>query len=85
MDYQTALQLARNYEARQLSEKLALAQKLGTTKGFYSFYFNHLSKFNTQIECFQHINELHNQIFGEYRYSSYNSFRRHLNHHLFNK
>ena len=85
MDYQTALQLARNYEARQLSEKLALAQKLGTTKGFYSFYFNHLSKFNTQIECFDHCNELFYQIFQEYKYRNYDSFRKGINHNFFNK
>jgi hypothetical protein len=85
MDHKAQLQLAKNYENRKTSEKLALAQKLGTTKGFYLFYFDHLSKFQTQIECFEHVNELYYKIFKQHKYSSYNSFRRYLKQHLFNK
>ena len=58
------------------AKKYILAQKLGTRKGFFLFYFDQLPKFNTQTDCFNAVNMLHYEIFGEEKYSSYDSFRR---------
>lgn len=59
-----------------LQYKLSL--KLGgrTPLGFYRYYFNNLEYHRTQTDCFNHVNELYHQLFGEYRYESYKSFRR---------
>ena len=83
MDYNEQLKIAQNYQARKATEKLALAKQLGTTKGFYNFYFTHLPKFQSQQHCFYSINELHYNIFSEYKYTNYNSFRKRLKEFLF--
>ena len=69
---------AQQYENRITAEKLALAQKLGTTKGFFQYYFDMLPYFQTQTGCFNDINLLHNKIFKEDKYSDYDSFRKQM-------
>lgn len=64
------------------SQKFILAQKLGTVKGFYMFYFDKLPYYSTQTDCFNALNLLHYNIFNEYKYEDYNSFRRSLKYHL---
>lgn len=63
-------------------QKYVLAQKLGTAKGFYLYYFEQLKHFKTQTECFNAVNLLHFKIFNEYKYTEYNSFRHALQYHL---
>lgn len=71
-------------DQKQFQKKFLLAQKLGTIKGFYKYYFDHLPKHKTQTDCFNAINLLHYNIFNEYKYEDYNSFRGALNYHLKN-
>jgi len=58
-----------------------LMRQLYSASGFFKFYFAQLPKHRTQIEAFNAVNELHMDLFGEYRYSDYNSFRHALGYH----
>ncbi len=57
-------------------EKFRLSTILGgrSAHGFYNYYFNDLKYHRNQTECFNHINDLYFDIYGEYRYESYQSF-----------
>lgn len=43
-------------------------------KNFFVAYFNALPQARTCAECFNKINELHHEIWGEYMYSDWKSF-----------
>lgn len=76
-NYQSQLIKAQNYEKKQLAEKFKLAQQIGTTAGFYMYFFDTLGtgEFETRKECFHNVNDLHLHVFGQEKYSDYNSFR----------
>jgi len=61
-------------------QNLQLHKRIGNRSGFFTFYFEQLKEFNTQVETFNHCNELYFELFGEYKYETLNSFRRSLNH-----
>lgn len=67
------------------SQKYDLAVQLGTTKGFFQYYFDQLPQHKSQIDSFEAANQLHYDIFKEYKYSDYHSFRRSMSYHLNNK
>lgn len=54
-------------------------RKLSTRKGFYNEYFNQLKLAKTNIEAFNFVNEKYHQLFGQYRYSDWNSFKKMTN------
>ena len=60
-------------------------KKLGTREGFYQHYFDQLPKHPTQIECFNHCNDQYLDLYGEYKYESYDSFRITLSRHHKNR
>lgn len=74
--------LIANFSNLTQGEKYILAQKLGTSKGFYLYYFEQLKHFQNQTKCFNTINLLHHKIFGEYKYTDYDSFRNVLKYQL---
>jgi len=51
-------------------------QKLSTPKGFYDYWFDHLPEYRTQTECFTAVNDLHEELFGHPKYTSFDSFDR---------
>lgn len=51
-----------------------LMRKIGTTAGFFNYYFEILPKHRTHIETFNDVNEQHFELYGEYKYSSHSSF-----------
>lgn len=57
-------------------EQVEIIRKIATAKGFYYYYFSLLSnpEFRTRTEVFEYVNNLYFELFGEYRYSSYQSF-----------
>lgn len=78
--------LASNFERKKAAEKLALAQKLGgPAVNFINYYLKQLPNFNSSKKCFENINLIYYKIFGVYRYSDYNSFRRVLLRYLKNR
>ncbi|WP_281225379.1 hypothetical protein [Flavobacterium aquiphilum] len=59
----------------QLEKKIELMRKLSTTTGFYLHYFSELKNHKSNKQCFDGVNELYHSLFGEYRYSDFNSFK----------
>lgn len=68
-------------------EKLQLALQLGARSpyGFFQYYFAELPHHATQTDAFNHVNTLYFELFGEYRYEDYNTFRNIYSRHLKNK
>jgi hypothetical protein len=62
-------------QIQELQSTIKILKKLGTAEGFYQYFFEQLPKHRTNLECFNHVNDLHLDLFGEYRYSSWHSFR----------
>lgn len=54
-------------------------RKLSTRKGFYNEYFIALKTAKTNIEAFNTVNENYHKLFGHYRYSDWNSFKKMTN------
>ena len=69
------------------SEKYRLSVQLGgkSALGFYQYYFNDLKYHRTQYECFNHVNTMYFEIYGEYRYETYQSFANQFNRHYLKK
>jgi hypothetical protein len=51
-------------------------RKLATRKGFYNEFFNELKTATSNKEAFNTINEKYHELFGRYRYSDFNTFKR---------
>lgn len=82
-------QLAISQEIKKIKEENSLMRTLATRNGFFDRYFKELGsvkengrpRHRTQVECFNHINDQYFDLFGEYRYTDYNSFRKQVNAH----
>ncbi len=66
----------------EIQEENSLMRNLATRQGFFQYYFKELSekkgtmhKHRTMVECFNYCNEKYYDLFGEYKYSNYNSFK----------
>lgn len=64
---------------KNYQEENRLLKMLGTRQGFFQYYFEELPKHKTNMEAFTSANEKFFELFDEYRYESYNSFRGQLN------
>ena len=62
-------------EKEKLEVQIELMQKLSTTPKFFVYYFSKLSEFGSNKSCFDSVNDLYFDLFGEYKYSDYASFR----------
>lgn len=60
----------------KLTEKAELLKQLGTRIGFFNYFFKIVQKCSTNEEAFNFVNDLHQELFDEPRYSDYNSFKR---------
>lgn len=54
---------------------LPIAQKLGTRQGFFEYWFKILPKCKSHKSAFEITNLLHQLIFKEEKYQTYNSFK----------
>jgi hypothetical protein len=55
-------------------ERNKLIIQLSKPKSFFQTFFDNLKNTNTRIECFNKLNNLHQEIYGFEMYSSYESF-----------
>jgi len=69
------------------TEKLKISITIGgrSSYGFFQYYFAELPHHLTQTAAFNHVNTLYYELFGEYRYESYDAFRHVYARHLKNK
>ena len=63
----------------KLEKQVIEMRKLSTRKGFYEQYFKELKTARTNTEAFNNINERYHNLFGNYRYSDWNSFKKMTN------
>lgn len=56
-------------------EKTVIALNLKSTASFFRQYFEYLPKFKTQKECFEFLNDIYYEVYGEDKYSNFTSFR----------
>jgi len=56
-------------------EKAEVIVSISKPETFFMTFFENLPNARTQVECFNHLNDLHFDIYGFYMYSEYNSFR----------
>ena len=68
-------------QLEELQYENKLLKKLATTQGFFQYYFEQLPKHRTMPECFNAVNDKYFDLFGEYRFESYYSFRESLAYH----
>lgn len=68
----------RIYVAKLEKENLEM-RNLSTVKGFYDEFFKNLKTAKTNTEAFNRVNERYYELFGKYRYSEYNTFKRMTN------
>ncbi|MAM27436.1 MAG: hypothetical protein CMC13_00280 [Flavobacteriaceae bacterium] len=57
------------------AQKVEIAIKLRSAADFFATYYEYLPKFKMQKDCFNYLNEIHLEVFGEEKYSNYGSFR----------
>jgi hypothetical protein len=59
-------------------QEIKLIKNLGGRSpfGFYAYYFNELPYHKTNKDAFDHVNSIYFDLFGEYRYSSFDVFRK---------
>lgn len=67
---------------QKLKNENETIRQIATSSGFYEYYFKKLKEHLTEIDCFNEVNDLYFEYFGEYKYASYNSFRKLKNKHL---
>ena len=78
----TTQELSLSNELKRLKKEAEIMKQIATPRGFYGYYFNSLANFKTNLDCFNHVNELYFQFFGEYKYSGYDSFKQNQKKHL---
>ena len=76
--HQQNWEAAKQVEIDKLTKKVARMREIGTTNGFYQAYYKLLPKTKTYVEAFNQLNDEYHELFGVYRYSSYNTFRKRL-------
>lgn len=70
---------AMRIQLEKLEKQVIEMRKLSTRKGFYEQYFKELKTARTNTEAFNNINERYHSLFGNYRYSDWNSFKKMTN------
>lgn len=60
----------------KLEKENAEMRRLSTRKGFYNAFFDKLKTATSNKEAFNEVNEQYHALFGKYRYSDFNTFKR---------
>lgn len=64
---------------QKLEKENAEMREISTINGFYKKYFNELKNATSNTEAFNIVNERYYNLFGRYRYSDWNSFKKMTN------
>lgn len=77
----TPLENALQIEIERLKKQTELMRQLSTFDGFSFYYFKECKNQKTNKDAFNHVNDLYFELFGEYRYSDFHTFKRVLIYH----
>lgn len=79
-------------QIQEMRQEVELMRDLATRTGFFKRYFKELALkkdgkpvHRTNLECFHHLNQTYMSLFGEEKYSTYNSFQRSYSNYLKSK
>lgn len=70
-------------QIEKLEAKVEKMKQLSNTSDFLKYYYSKLKDFDSNIACFNAVNEEYFNLFGKNRYSDYSTFRNAM--HRFNK
>lgn len=62
-------------EIKRLQSENVIMCKIATRKGFFEYYFEQLKNHKTTTECFDYVNNLYQNYFGEYKFNSFQQFK----------
>jgi hypothetical protein len=65
----------------KLEKTITLMVQLSTINGFYQNYFEKLRNAKSNIEAFNQTNDMYFSLFGKYRYSDHDSFKKTIHYH----
>jgi hypothetical protein len=71
----TPLQKAQQIEFEKVQKENELMKRLSTREGFFKFYYQECKNFETNKQAFDHTNEMYFDLFGQYRFADYISFK----------
>jgi hypothetical protein len=74
-----------SYLDLDFTERNKVIIAISKPKNFFNTYFNNLKNFNTRVECFNKLNDLHYEVYGTQMYSSWHSFQTVYTRYLRNK
>ncbi|MFH6966470.1 hypothetical protein [Flavobacterium sp. FlaQc-28] len=63
----------------KIEKQLELFKKLSSTSGFYKEYYKMLATAKSNKAAFDDLNEMYFELFGKYRFSDWNSFKKMTN------
>lgn len=69
------LEIANQIEIKKLRVQNEKMKKLATREGFFAAYFLECKNQKTNKEAFDSINDQYHELFGQYRYADYSSFK----------
>lgn len=75
MSYEAQKKLADQVELEKLQKKVERMQELVPINGFYKAYFKMLNESESNTAAFNKLNDEYFELFGVYRYSSWDVFR----------
>lgn len=62
-------------DLERLQQENKVMKQLARRQGFFDYYFAECKNHKTNHAAFDTVNELYFDLFGEYRYSDYNTFK----------
>lgn len=62
-------------ELIEVQRQMLLMRNLVKPLGFYQVYFEELPRHRTKQEAFNSVNDIYFELFGEFKYENYESFR----------
>lgn len=81
MNHEEQQKLADQVELEKLQKKIERMQQLVPVVGFFKCYFTMLKDYSTNFEAFHALNDEYFELFGVYRFSTWESFRNSMKHH----
>lgn len=70
------LEIAYKALLERKQKEIDLIRLLVKRGGFYQYYFKICNEHKTREDAFEYLNNLYFELVGEFRYSSYDSFRK---------
>ena len=78
------MQIKSYYDLDYVEREQVLLQ-ISKPMDFFKTWFDNLPNTSGKTECFNHLNELHFEVFKTYMYNDYNAFQKAYSRYIYNK